>query len=299
MLNLSTEELRAEESSLRKSIAESYEATAGRPDLDLRALIASVRNGMGGASSGGSDYRADLKARQLAWDLAHPTEAALVVKRESEVEREELIQKELQRRYAEAAAEERALGVLEDVPRIQAKVRAGLSPTEATGIIAEWESAPALWCLLLMGGVGCGKSTAAGAHIAKEARKKSRWTPIWVRAVEASRMSAFGQEAEERFGSWRCASVLVVDDLGTELMTPTWQQALDDILDYRYEHSLRTILPTNLRAADFKARYGERISDRIRQDGMVRELSGGSMRQVRHVDRRASPPQSPDRGTDP
>lgn len=295
MISLSNEELRAEEASLRASITASYAATAGRPDLDMRAFIASVRNG-------GPDYRADLRARQIAWDLAHPNEAVLVAKRDSEVEREALIQKELKRRYAEAEAEERALSVLDCVPRIQSKVREGLTATEATAIITEWEAAPALWCLLLMGGVGCGKSTAAGAHLAKEARKKSRWAPVWVRAVEASRMSAFGQEAEERFKVWRCAAVLVVDDLGTELMTPTWQQALDDILDYRYEHSLRTVLPTNLRAADFKARYGERISDRIRQDGMVRELSGGSLRRLSGeapMSRRPTDNPKPHNGVDP
>jgi DNA replication protein DnaC len=72
--------------------------------------------------------------------------------------------------------------------------------------------------------------------------------------------------------------MLVIDDIGTEVQTPSWQQVLDDVLDARWQCSLATVLTSNLSAENFKTRYGERIADRIRDDGCVASLSGQSMR---------------------
>lgn len=220
--------------------------------------------------------KSHLMERQAEWDAANPEAAA---RRAAALELEpqrEALRDERQRRERRREANERALSVLDDVPRIRALVLKGLDNTEAHDVVRDWARAPS-WCLLLLGGVGCGKSTAAGDFAYRQGLD---WKdlPIWARAVEASRMSAFGDTAEARFDAWRRCSLLVLDDLGTELVTPTWQQALDDILDYRYQHSARTILPTNLTAEEFKKRYGDRISDRIREGGTVRELAGKSMR---------------------
>ena len=183
------------------------------------------------------------------------------------------------RRARRRERHEFALSSLDAVPRIRDTVTKGLKDTPAHDAVREWAKSPS-WCLLLLGGVGCGKSTACGAHVF-EVAKTEHEAPIWARAVEASRMSAFGEDAERRFRLWREAELLVLDDLGTELMTATWQQALDDILDFRYQHSLRTMMPTNLSAEEFKKRYGERIADRIRHEGTIRELAGPSMRSRR------------------
>ena len=260
------EELSAEIEADRK-------ACADRPAVEHRRLIV-------------VGYRAELHARQTAWDAQNP---GLVLRWHGIAAKEQALEKlrgeafELQ---AKRETRERALKVLEDSPRIKARVEAGLDETESTAVFEEWEASPRLWCLLLMGGVGCGKSTAAGDHAYRQALQVAGWVsemPIWVRAVEASRLSGFGEDAEARFKAWRSCSLLVIDDMGTEMLTPTWQQALDDILDYRYQHSLRTVLPSNLTAVEFKARYGARISDRIREEGMIREVAGKSMRVARVV----------------
>lgn len=220
--------------------------------------------------------KANLAKAQADWDAAHPSEAARRSAALASEDKRTALRSEQERRMRKAEANERALSVLDDVPRIKAMVLKGLNDTEAHDAVRDWARADS-WCLLMLGGVGCGKSTAAG-HYAAQQGLDWKSLPIWARAVEASRMSAFGDTAESRFASWRSCSLLVLDDLGTELVTPTWQQALDDILDYRYQHSARTILPTNLSAEEFKKRYGDRISDRIREGGTVRELAGKSMR---------------------
>ena len=262
---------------VRQELVELYKRIEGRPTIGTHWHL-------GGPAA--------WRGARAAWDAANPEAAALVPRIDELVQLEERMREEASRSAAEASAAAAAAKVLADVPRVLATVLAGPAETESTGAVAEFDANKALWCLLLMGGVGCGKSTAVGAMVYAAAASAQRnpplrgderrhMMPVWVRAVEASRLSGFGEDTEARLRGWRRARLLVVDDLGTELMTPTWQQALEDVLDYRYQHSLRTVLPTNLTAAEFKARYGARIVDRIRQDGMVRELSAASMRTKR------------------
>lgn len=214
-----------------------------------------------------------LKAEQAAWDASNPGVADAAGAAQDYAE---ALRVEHEKRATHREREEWIYSTLDDAPRIRAVVQKGLDDSPAHDAVRDWARGKS-WCLLLLGGVGCGKSTACG-HFAIEVARKEERRPVWARAVEASRMSAFGDDAEQRFAKWREANLLVLDDLGTELMTPTWQQALDDILDYRYQHSLRTLLPTNLSAEEFKKRYGERIADRIRHEGTIRQLAGESMR---------------------
>lgn len=235
-------------------------------------------------------YRAKVKVDAEAWDAAHPGVFARWEEVANLIEANDRAYRE--KREAEALTAY-VLSPLDEVPRIKASVVTGLEDTQSWDIVREWGKAgrDKSWCLLLLGGVGSGKSTAAGAFVVEFGRELAKhkhfgpnmdaWRPRWVRAVEASRMSSFGAEAEARFREWRECALLVIDDMGTELMTPTWQQALDDVLDYRYQHSLQTLMPSNLTADEFKARYGARISDRIREDGMVRTVDTKSMRRKR------------------
>ena len=208
------------------------------------------------------------------WSLANPEKQRRIDLANAAVD---AIKAEEERRRKKLEKQRWALSTLDEVPRIKALVAAGgLDKTKAVDAITDWSRANS-WCLLLLGGVGSGKSTAA-AEYAVEFAVHCDAKPLWVRAVEASRMSAFGEQAEARFSAWRRAALLIIDDLGTEMMTATWQQALDDVMDFRYQHALPTILPSNLTAEEFKARYGERISDRIRHDGTVRSIDTKSMR---------------------
>jgi DNA replication protein DnaC len=55
-------------------------------------------------------------------------------------------------------------------------------------------------------------------------------------------------------------------------------RALASIVDARYAACLKTIMTTNLNAERFKATYGERIADRIRESGRFRDVAGQSVR---------------------
>lgn len=169
----------------------------------------------------------------------------------------------------------RAASVLEAQPRDTAAVKA----------LTAFQSNPKAWGLLLLGGVGAGKSTAAAKALFDYATAQARqqaelWTGTheWVRVADAARASGFGDDAEKRIRRWRKAGLLVIDDLGVEMTTAPWLQALDDVLDSRYEHCRRTVITSNLSADAFKLRYGARAADRFRANGMVVVLDDKSMR---------------------
>lgn len=92
-----------------------------------------------------------------------------------------------------------------------------------------------------------------------------------------------------RFDPWRfdaeqgvtplCSDseVLVIDDLGTEMLNDRWHAAFDALVDMRYV-KWRTVITTNLPAAEIRPRYGDRIADRLNDAGAFVELRGASMR---------------------
>lgn len=253
-----------------------------------------------GARYLGPSGLAALEADQQAWDAANPDKLA-----KADALREELEALEAEKERVRQADEvERlkwaGLDALEPVPRLRLRIEqswegpddasAALKRTPAF-VAAEAFDRDSRWCLLMLGKPGSGKSLAAGTSAVTAAvaagydnrwisdGARSRRLPAWVRASESSRLSGYGDEAEARLAYWRSTCLLVLDDLGTEMLNPLWQQALDDVLDERYQHGRKTIITSNLVAADFKTRYGERITDRIREDGTIVTLTNDSLRQ--------------------
>ena len=55
--------------------------------------------------------------------------------------------------------------------------------------------------------------------------------------------------------------VLILDDLGTEKMTDWAYEKLYQVLDYRYQAELPTVIATNCRIADLEGRFSDRLAD--------------------------------------
>lgn len=149
-------------------------------------------------------------------------------------------------------------------------------PSEALDATQQWFASGKCW-LVLLGGTGTGKTTAAAwalgrvlkQHETAEARTASR----------LSRMSGFDEGARE-LERLSQASLLVVDDIGAEAQTAWGQGLLSELLDSRHQGFKKTILTSNLGQEAFKQRVGERMVDRIREDGRVVSLGGKSMRRA-------------------
>lgn len=130
--------------------------------------------------------------------------------------------------------------------------------------------------LILAGKSGCGKTTAASWWLWQLIHGPvlpNRW-PRFVPAGDLPRID------EGQLLGLRTAPRLVIDDLGMEYADNKgfFEVVLDRLLDYRYANLKPTLITTNLRAEQFRARYGERIADRIREAGSFIELSNPSMR---------------------
>lgn len=122
--------------------------------------------------------------------------------------------------------------------------------------------------VILQGGVGCGKSCAAALWASEKSAK-------WVTAKALARMGY--DDDIEKLGN---CDALVLDDLGTEYADAKgfFVSNLDGLIDDRYARELPTVITTNVPPDEFKARYGERIADRIREAGKFIKVAGESMR---------------------
>lgn len=124
--------------------------------------------------------------------------------------------------------------------------------------------------LLMLGSWGCGKTSASAEALVDGGQ--------FARAVVLSRMSAYDKDDRRTWGTVCDASVLVLDDLGAEQLHDAWKPMLDELIDVRYGSRQKTIITTNLDADLFRARYGERIADRIRHDGFIETCGDTSLR---------------------
>ena len=78
--------------------------------------------------------------------------------------------------------------------------------------------------------------------------------------------STFGPSSEveydERFEMIRDVPLLILDDLGTENTTPWAREKLFQIMNYRYNDALPTVITSNRKPEDIDPRIFSRMSDR-------------------------------------
>ena len=159
-----------------------------------------------------------------------------------------------------------------------------LKPAATLAKVQAWHIAPReAWCLALSGPVGTGKSTAAGWWlwmVADGMAASPKLSRRWWTAPRLMRADAYDGTIE-RLAS---AGPLVLDDIGEEYSDSkgALMSKLDGILDERYGNYRPTLICTNLNAAAFRERYGDRVADRIneatRHGGGFWELAEPSMR---------------------
>jgi len=136
--------------------------------------------------------------------------------------------------------------------------------------------------LVMHGPVGTGK-TAAGYLAMRLAAAEG--ATVAVRTVCAvMRLSSFGQGSEGVEFLQR-VELLLLDDLGVELLTEWGRSVLDDILVARYEarsgvRGRRTVITSNLDLPHLRERLGPRVMDRISDGGLVLEVNGESLRKT-------------------
>lgn len=190
------------------------------------------------------------------------------------------------KRVAEKARNGR-LRVLRDVPIPDATkaaiVDGGIIRTRAIEAVDTWldeTSRPPF--LLLLGGVGSGKTVAAAyamdcaTHVSGEhVHGYSAYIKMG-RVAELFR-AGFGDD-RERFEALIAAPSLVVDELSTERDVELGRAALHELVDERGGRGRPTILLANRSKKELASRYDARTIDRLRASMRLVELGQQSMR---------------------
>lgn len=135
---------------------------------------------------------------------------------------------------------------------------------EAFDLARQYADNPQGW-LVLFGGYGCGKTHLAAA-IANHALERGR--PVLFVVVPDlldHLRAAFGPNSparyDERFEEVRSAPLLILDDLGTQSSTPWAQEKLFQILNYRYNARLPTVVTSNSSPEEIDLRLRSRLFD--------------------------------------
>lgn len=130
---------------------------------------------------------------------------------------------------------------------------------------------------LLLGGVGCGKTTAAISIVANEMEPfvKARFLTAYDLSFMIYKRDFEGLEAVEK------AHIVIIDDLGTEpegFKGKDFLAHFENLFATRHRCLRRTIITSNLTIEQIKKDYGDRFISRLRQSGQVFEANNSDMR---------------------
>lgn len=155
------------------------------------------------------------------------------------------------------------------LPPIVAEVVNGpLTDTPGVVAVREWLASPARG-LVIRGGVGVGKTVAAGA-LARMCIAQGR-AVSWHRPNEF--VSAVLHSYDERSPKL-AKGVVIIDDVGRETKAD-FEESVCTFIDDR---DTRFVITTNLTRDDFRARYDARLIDRLNHCARAVALKGASRR---------------------
>jgi DNA replication protein DnaC len=146
----------------------------------------------------------------------------------------------------------------------------GLTPDKAANlhfahdVARQFAENPKGWVILL-GGYGCGKTHLAAAIANRAIGFGQAVLFVVVPDLLDYLRATFGPNSpvsyDERFEEVRSAPLLILDDLGTQSSTPWAQEKLYQILNYRYNARMPTVITSNHRLEDIDLRIRSRMAD--------------------------------------
>jgi DNA replication protein DnaC len=146
----------------------------------------------------------------------------------------------------------------------------GLPPESADNLRRAFAEAeryaqnPTGW-LVLVGGYGCGKTHLAAAIANRLIERGQQVLFVVVPDLLDHLRATFGPNSpvsyDRRFDEVRNAPVLILDDLGTQSSTAWAQEKLFQILNYRYNARLPTVVTTNQNLEEIDLRIRSRLAD--------------------------------------
>lgn len=136
--------------------------------------------------------------------------------------------------------------------------------------VIDWAMNPDKSCLMLAGGLGCGKTTMLNAFCRMIQRLYYSDISYERRGFQweaATTVADWATEDRARYEEFMRCEWAAIDDIGTEPNEVTnfgrLVYPVRDLLMYRYENDLLTIVSTNLTPRQLSDKYGERLGDRM------------------------------------
>ena len=139
--------------------------------------------------------------------------------------------------------------------------------------------------LLMMGGTGLGKthlSTAIARRVIErgyEVRYENAQNVI--AAYEHDRFRSGRDGEDERSAIYLDAELLILDDLGTELVNSFSVSAIYHLLNTRINREKPTIISTNLMQEELQAKYSDRIFSRLLGEYRILLFKGTNVRYLK------------------
>lgn len=149
-------------------------------------------------------------------------------------------------------------------------------PEEIFNSLADWTYEEPTSALILMGGVGSGKTWVACAAARYFHFVTSAPTVKIASAVDMFRR--LRPEGGETVDDYIGPRLLVLDDLGIEKPSEWTEETLFAIVDGRWRDCKPTIVTTNLLPSELKTHLGTRVYDRLRDQAIAVTLPGASRR---------------------
>lgn len=134
--------------------------------------------------------------------------------------------------------------------------------------------------LLFIGKTGLGKTHLSLAVVSGVIEKG--YLPIYGSAenlFSSIENEKFSGEGKGTYDSILNCDLLVIDDLGTEMVTAFTKSALYNIVNTRLLSRKPTVINTNLSMREIQNLYGERIASRFMGNYVAREFLGNDIRQ--------------------
>lgn len=88
-----------------------------------------------------------------------------------------------------------------------------------------------------------------------------------IREIKATWRKDSERNEDEVIERYASADLMVIDEIGVQFGTDTERMYVFDIINRRYEQCLPTVLITNLDVNGLREEIGERVLDRLREDG--------------------------------
>ncbi len=131
--------------------------------------------------------------------------------------------------------------------------------------------------LILTGTYGCGKTHLAAAIANEQVIRNTGVMFVTVPDLLDHLRAAYAPNSpaspDRRFSEVKTAPLLVLDDLGTESATPWASVKLYQLLNYRYEARLPTVVTTAYRVDELESRIDPRLAIRMRDKRISKVLA--------------------------